>query len=254
MNRKLTLLLIFLFACFLGMPLYAQAQAQPAASPSIQVNIPVGDGSTGLATPIKVMLLVTALTFAPALLISATSFTRIIVVFSFLRQAMGLQNAPPNQVVIGLSLFITFAVMGPVFGSMLNNGITPFLDGKVDEKVAVTETLRPLREFMYRQTRENDLKLMLEIGRVETPETFEDLPTSALIPAFVLSELKTAFQIGFMLYIPFVVIDMVISMILLAMGMMVLPPVLISLPFKVMLFVLIDGWDLVISSLVQSFR
>lgn len=234
------------------------AQVAPVTSPpssnSIQLSIPMGDESSSVATPIKIMLLVTALTFAPALLISATSFTRIVVVMSFLRQAMGLQNAPPNQVVVGLSLFLTFAVMGPVFGRMIDNGVTPYIDGKVDEKVALTETLRPLREFMFRQTRNADLNLMLDISHSEPPTGFEELPTSVLIPAFILSELKTAFQIGFMLYIPFVVIDMIISMILLAMGMMVLPPVLISLPFKVMLFVLVDGWDLVISSLIQSFR
>ncbi len=227
--------------------------AQKSSGQGINISIPL-DGGESLATPIKIMLVITFLTFLPALFISATSFTRIIVVFSFLRQAMGMPQAPPNQILIGLSLFLTFAVMSPVFKQMNETGIQPYLDGQIDEKVAMVETLKPMREFMFRQTRTSDLNLIIEISRAENIASFEDLPTIIIIPAFILSELKTAFQIGFMLYIPFVVMDMVVAMVLLSMGMMVLPPVVISLPFKIMLFVVVDGWDLVINSLIKSFR
>ncbi|MBF0104141.1 MAG: flagellar type III secretion system pore protein FliP [Deltaproteobacteria bacterium] len=232
----------------------AMAQAQSAApGNAISINIPL-DQTQGLATPIKILLIVTFLTFLPALFISLTSFTRIIIVFSFLRQAIGLHQAPPNQILIGLSLFMTFAIMTPVFTEMNKNGIKPYLDGQISEEVAFKRVEAPLRNFMFRQTRTSDVNLMLQISKAGPVEKFEDLPTMVLIPAFVISELKTAFQIGFMLYIPFVVMDMIVAMILLSMGMMVLPPVIISLPFKVMLFVVVNGWDLVVTSLIRSFR
>lgn len=251
----------FIFALFVLLAAAVPAVAAPAGPKgapatgnNISVNIPLGADDQQIATPIKVILIVTLLTFLPALLVSCTSFTRIIVVFSFLRQALGLQSSPPNQVLIGLSLFMTFAVMGPVFEKMHERGIGPYLDGSLDEKQAFNESLSPLRDFMYAQTRAADLNLMMDISRAKPVTEFVDLPTAVLVPAFILSELKTAFEIGFMIYIPFVVIDMVVAMILLAMGMMVLPPVVISLPFKIMLFVMVDGWDLVVSSLVKSFR
>lgn len=252
-------LLIFAFAIVILNVLFcveAFAQVKPLTSAignAISVNIPL-DNTAGLATPVKIMLLVTALTFIPALLISATSFTRIIIVFSFLRQAMGLPQSPPNQIIIGLSLFLTFAIMAPVFTEMNQNGIQPYMNGAIEETVALDEIVKPLRVFMFKQTRTSDIKLMMDIAKTTDIEKFEDLPTAILIPAFILSELKTAFQIGFMLYIPFVVMDMIVAMVLLAMGMMVLPPVVISLPFKVMLFVVVNGWDLVITSLIRSFR
>lgn len=234
------------------LPVQVMAQAA-APSNAISVNIPL-DNSQGLATPIKIMLIITFLTFLPALFISVTSFTRIIIVFSFLRQAIGLPQSPPNQILIGLSLFLTFAIMSPVFNEMNQNGIQPYLNGQIKEEVAIKEVVNPLRKFMFRQTRTSDMNLMLQISKSPPVDNFDELPTSVLIPAFVLSELKTAFQIGFMLYIPFVVMDMMVAMILLSMGMMVLPPVIISLPFKVMLFVVVNGWDLVIASLIKSFR
>lgn len=240
---------ILFFGVFLSHIVLAQAQS----GGGINISLPLGK-TEGLASSVKIVLLITLLTFIPALIISATSFTRIIVVFSFLRQAIGVPQSPPNQVLVGLALFLTFSIMSPVFEQMNKNGISPYLDGKIEDKVAIDETLKPLRQFMYAQTRTGDLNLMLEISRSPSIEKFEDLPTSVLIPAFVLSELKTSFQIGFMIYIPFVVLDMVVAMILLAMGMMVLPPVVISLPFKIMLFVVVDGWDLVITSLVKSFQ
>jgi flagellar biosynthetic protein FliP len=255
-RRLLKPVLAFLLFLAVSVPVSAAPAAAPAtpAGSSINVSIPLGASDQQIATPIKVILVITLLTFLPALLVSCTSFTRIIVVFSFLRQALGLQSSPPNQVLIGLSLFMTFAVMSPVFQKMHERGIAPYLDGSMNEMRALDESLAPLRDFMYAQTRGADLNLMLDISRTPPVQGFKDLPTSVLIPAFILSELKTAFEIGFMIYIPFVVIDMVVAMILLAMGMMVLPPVVISMPFKIMLFVVVDGWDLVVSSLVKSFR
>ena len=232
----------------------AEALAQRGAnSNSVQVSIPLGNEDANLATPVKIVLLLTFLTFLPALMVSATSFTRIIIVFAFLRQSLGLQGSPPNQILIGLALFLTFAVMTPVFQQMNDRAIQPYLNGKMTEKVAMEEAVVPLRKFLYANTRATDLALMMDISRTEADGP-DDLSTMVLIPAFILSELKTAFQIGFMVYIPFVVIDLIVAMVLLAMGMMVLPPVVISLPFKVMLFVIVDGWGLIVSSLVKSFR
>lgn len=244
----------FIFVFLLLVATAARAATQTAATAGgFNVSIPF-DGSAGLATPIKIILIITFITFVPAILVSCTSFTRIIVVFSFLRQALGLQSAPPNQVLVGLSLFMTLGVMGPVFQDMNERGITPYLEGKLDEKQALALSAAPLRDFMYGQTRSADINLMMDVSRTDPVDRFEDLPTFVLVPAFILSELKTSFEIGFMIYIPFVVIDMVVSMVLLALGMMVLPPVVISLPFKIMLFVIVDGWNLVVGSLVKSFR
>jgi flagellar biosynthetic protein FliP len=255
MKTSFNKILLRSFGLGILIALFSLAFAPSAsAADNINVSIPLGTGVNQVATPIKIALLITLLTFLPSIIVSATSFTRIIVVFAFLRQAMGLQSSPPNQVLLGLALFMTFAIMSPVFKDMNNKGIQPYLDGKITEKVAIDATLAPLRGFLYSQTRKSDLNLMMDISRTPKVETFDDLPTSVLLPAFMLSELKTAFEIGFMIYIPFVVVDMVVSMILLAMGMMVLPPVVISLPFKIMLFVVVDGWDLVVSSLVRSFR
>lgn len=243
--KKIVFAILALF-----LPVVAVAQT----GQGINVSIPLGGEGGQIATPIKIALVLTFLTFLPALMVSCTSFTRIIVVFSFLRQAMGLQSSPPNQVMVGLALFMTFAVMSPTFQEMHKRGFGPYLDGALTEKQAVTEALDPLRQFMWKQTRNSDLDLMLGISGIQEIASFEELPTTVLVPAFILSELKTSFEIGFMVYIPFVVIDMVVSMILLAMGMMVLPPVVISMPFKIILFVLVDGWGLVVKSLMESFR
>lgn len=245
MMKKIVFAILALF-----LPVVAVAQT----GQGINVSIPLGGEGGQIATPIKIALVLTFLTFLPALMVSCTSFTRIIVVFSFLRQAMGLQSSPPNQVMVGLALFMTFAVMSPTFQEMHKRGFGPYLDGALTEKQAVTEALDPLRQFMWKQTRNSDLDLMLGISGIQEIASFEELPTTVLVPAFILSELKTSFEIGFMVYIPFVVIDMVVSMILLAMGMMVLPPVVISMPFKIILFVLVDGWGLVVKSLMESFR
>jgi flagellar biosynthetic protein FliP len=197
--------------------------------------------------------MLTVLSLAPAILIMMTSFTRIVVVLGFVRQALGTQQMPPNQLIVGLSLFLTFFVMAPTIKQISANSIDPYLSEKIDQKMAYERAEAPLREFMFAQTREKDLELFLSLSKEAKPQTKAEVPTYVLIPAFVISELKTAFQIGFMLYMPFLVLDMVVSSVLMAMGMMMLPPVVISLPFKLLLFVLVDGWDLIIGSLVKSF-
>ena len=198
-------------------------------------------------------MMLTVLTLAPAILIMMTSFTRIVVVLSFLRQALGTQQMPPNQLIVGLSLFLSFFVMSPTFKQISSNSIEPFMAEKIDQKTAFERAETPLREFMFAQTREKDLELFLSLSKEAKPQTRAEVPTYVLVPSFVISELKTAFQIGFMLYMPFLVLDMVVASVLMAMGMMMVSPVTISLPFKLMLFVLVDGWGLILGSLASSF-
>lgn len=229
------------------------AWATGVGMPSINVSMGGGNNPTETVAALRILILFTVLSMAPAILIMMTSFTRIVVVLSFLRQALSTQNMPPNQLIIGLSLFLTFFVMAPVWQSINTNALGPYMAEKIDQTTAIARAEGPIREFMFKQVREKDLALFVELGRVEKPKTRRDVPTWVLIPAFMVSELKTAFQIGFMLYLPFLIIDMVVASVLMAMGMMMLPPVVISLPFKLLLFVLVDGWDLVIGSLVKSF-
>lgn len=213
-----------------------------------------GAGNAGqVSVVMKVFILLTVLSLAPALLIMLTSFTRIVIVLSILRQALGTQQMPPNQVVVGLALFLTFFVMAPVWDQVNSGALQPYMEGKLTQQEALDKAVEPLRSFMFTQTRESDLGLLLEVAKVERPKGPENVPTRVLIPSFVLSELKTAFQIGFLLYVPFLIIDMVVASVLLAMGMMMLPPIMVSLPFKLMLFVLVDGWSLVVGSLIKSF-
>lgn len=202
---------------------------------------------------VQVFLLISFLSFLPAILIMVTSFTRIVVVLSFLRHAFGGQTIPPNPVIIGLSLFLTFYIMSPTVNMINEKAITPYIEDEIDLGEAVKESLPPLREFMLKQTRQKDIALFVGLSKSPVPKTPEDLPINVLVPAFAISELKTAFEIGFLLFLPFLIIDMVIASILLSMGMMMLPPVMISLPFKLLLFVLVDGWNLVMGSLVRSF-
>jgi flagellar biosynthesis protein FliP len=230
----------------------AVAQASAQAPLQISINTPVQTGD--LALPLQILLLLTLLTFIPALLIAMTSFTRIIIVLSLLRQALGTQQMPPNQILIGLALFLTFFVMHPVGVRLHQQVLQPYLAQQLTTQEALQQAAVPVREFMLGQTREKDLQLFVQIGRHPRPATPEDVPIMALIPAFIISELKTAFQIGFLLYMPFLILDLVVSSVLLSMGMMMLPPVLISLPFKLMLFVLVDGWHLIVGSLVRSFH
>lgn len=211
------------------------------------------DGSQDYTVTIQILAIMTSLTLLPAILMMMTSFTRIIIVFSILRQALGLQQAPSNQILIGLSLFLTFFIMTPVLEKVHDEALVPYMDETITSKEAVGLAAKPFRAFMLGQTRETDIDLFLDIGRYGDIQTLDDLPMSVLIPAFVTSELKTAFQIGFMLFIPFLVIDLVVASVLMAMGMMMLSPLIISLPFKIMLFVLVDGWAMVIGTLAASF-
>jgi flagellar biosynthesis protein FliP len=207
----------------------------------------------GYTSAIKILLTLTLISFVPSLMLSVTSFTRLVIVFSMLRQAMGTQQAPPNQVMVGLALFMTLFVMRPVWTEIGQGALTPYLDGQIEEKEAWDRGWGPLRDFMLRQTRTKDLGVFVEMAGIEPPRTVEDIPTTVLVPAFITSELKTAFEIAFLLYIPFLVIDMVVASVLMSMGMMLLPPIMISLPFKLLLFVLADGWNLLVMSLVRSF-
>lgn len=221
--------------------------------PSVNLGFKTTDNPTEVVSAIKLIIVLTVLTLAPAILIMMTSFTRIMIVFSFLRQAMGVPQLPPNQILVGLSLFLTLFIMGPAFKEVNEKGLQPYMAGTVGQDQAITASLMPLRKFMFDQTRESDLSLFVRLAKVESPKTRADVPTLVLIPAFILSELKTAFQIGFIIFLPFLVIDVVASSVLMAMGMMMLPPVVISLPLKIMLFVLVDGWGLLVGSMVKSF-
>jgi flagellar biosynthetic protein FliP len=219
----------------------------------VEIRIGGGANKGGLSTPLQIMVLMTILSMVPAILMSVTSFTRVIIVSHFLRQAMGTQTTPPNQVLIGLSLFLTYFIMQPVGERINQDALQPMLNGKITEMQALDQACVPLKQFMLRYTRDKDLALFMNIAKEPRPRTRQDISMRVVIPSFMISELKTAFQIGFILYIPFLVIDMVVASILLSMGMMQLPPVMISAPFKILLFVMVDGWNLVVGSLVKSF-
>lgn len=211
------------------------------------------DGSQEYSITLQILFLMTAFTFLPAILIMMTSFTRIIIVFSILRQALGLQQSPSNQILIGLTLFLTFFIMTPVIEKINQNALQPYMAEQITAQQALVETKKPIRKFMLANTRESDLELFFRIANLEKVATSDEIPFSVLVPSFITSELKTAFQIGFILFIPFLVIDIVVASVLMAMGMMMLSPLIISLPFKIMLFVLVDGWALIIGTLAASF-
>jgi len=219
----------------------------------LELRIGGGGDKSGLTTPLQILLLLTLLSVVPAILVSVTSFTRLIIVSHFLRQALGTQTMPPNQVLVGLALFLTFFIMQPVGERVNKEALQPMLEGQLTEMQALDQACVPLRQFMLKHTRKDDLGLFMNIAKHPKLQSTQDLPMRIVIPSFMLSELKTAFQIGFALFIPFLVIDMVVASILLSMGMMQLPPVVISTPFKILLFVMVDGWNLVIGSLVRSF-
>ncbi|HWR43154.1 flagellar type III secretion system pore protein FliP [Sporomusa sp.] len=222
--------------------------------PNINIGVEQANNPQDMALSLQILLTLTVLSLAPSILVMMTSFTRIIVVLSFLRSALGTQQMPPNQILVGLALFLTFFTMSPYFDQVNKSALQPMLTGTITQETALTEAVKPMREFMFKQTRENDLALFVNLSEMPRPNSPEDVPTSVLIPAFVISELKTAFQIGFLIYIPFIVIDMVVASTLMAMGMIMVPPVMISLPFKILLFILVDGWHLIIRSLVTSFN
>ncbi len=235
----------------------ALALAGPALAQQSPIQVtamPAPGGGTSYSVPVQTLLFFTLLTFLPAVLLMMTAFTRIVIVLSLLRMALGTQATPPNQVLIGLALFLTFFVMGPTFDRIHDDAYVPYSQQKMTVEQALDAGGRPLREFMLKHTRANDLELFTRMAHVEKAESSDKLPLRIVIPAFVTSELKTAFQIGFMVFIPFLIIDMVVASVLMSMGMMMLSPVLIALPFKLMLFVLADGWNLLIGSLVASFN
>ncbi|MBF0196031.1 MAG: flagellar type III secretion system pore protein FliP [Magnetococcales bacterium] len=207
-----------------------------------------------VGTGLQILAFLTLFSLAPGLLVMVTSFTRVVVVLSFVRQAMGLQGQPPNQVLISLALFITFFVMGPVFDRVYDNGLKPYFDKEINEEQAWDRVAAPIKSFMLRQTREKDLELFMRLSGATKAQSPKDVPLRLVVPAFMVSELKTAFQIGFMIYLPFLIIDMVVASVVMSMGMMMLPPLVISMPVKLILFVLVDGWALVVGSLVQSFK
>jgi flagellar biosynthetic protein FliP len=229
----------------------ALGAAQPAAAQTFTLDF--GDGPSATARIVQLILLLTVLSLAPSILVMMTSFTRIVVVLSFLRSALGLQQTPPNAVIIGLALFLTAFIMGPTFETAYQQGIAPLIDDEISEEEAFDRSLAPLHGFMLSQVREQDLALFVDIAEVDGLEAPEDTPLRVLIPAFMITELRRAFEIGFLLFVPFIIIDMVIASILMSMGMLMLPPVIISLPFKLIFFVLVDGWYLVAGSLIQSF-
>lgn len=220
---------------------------------SLTIGIDLGQDGQGAAGNLQLLALLTVLTLAPAILIMMTSFTRIVIVLAFIRSAISIPQLPPNQLLVGLALFLTFFVMAPVWNVINQEALTPYLAGEIDQETAISRALEPVRGFMLRQTREKDLALFVHLAGAERPRTPRDVPTYILLPAFVISELKTAFQMGVVIFVPFLVIDLVVSSVLMSMGMMMLPPAMISLPFKVLLFVMVDGWHLIVGSLVASF-
>jgi len=237
----------------LGLTLAAGSAWSQVSSTGLPLLIGQGAGGTSYSVPIQTLLFFTALSFLPAVLLLMTGFTRIVIVLSLLRQALGTQAAPPNQVIIGLSLFLTFFVMAPTFDKVYDKAYAPFAAGTMPAEQALKEGLQPMREFMLKQTRQSDVQLFARLAKLPEGVKGADVPINVLVPAFVTSELKSAFQIGFMIFIPFLIIDMIVASVLMSLGMMMLSPVLVALPFKLMLFVLADGWNLLLGSLAASF-
>ena len=252
-KTKCNILLILIISFGALILLTNKAWAADFILPTIHMGVEKSGDPGDVSMLLQIIFLLTILTLAPAILILMTSFTRLAVVFTFLRQAVGTQQTPSNQIIAGLALFLTFFIMMPVWQKINNNALQPYLHEEISQGDAFKAAITPIRTFMFGQTREKDLSLFINMAKMNKPKNKDDIPTSVLIPAFVISELKTAFIIGFVLYVPFLVIDMVVASVLLSMGMMMLPPIMISLPFKLMLFVLVDGWNLIVGSLVKSF-
>lgn len=250
MIRRFLFLLIVLGALVFQI---AEAQ-QTIPIPRVNIGVSPAKGPQEVALSLQILLLMTILSLAPSFMILMTSFTRIVIVLSFLRNALGTQQMPPNQVLIGFALFLTFLVMSPVFSQINKEALQPFFKGKLSQEKALDFAQQPIRKFMLKQTREKDLALIISMSKLPRPKNESEVPIYVLVPAFAMSEFKTAFQIGFAIFVPFLVIDMVIASTLMSMGMMMLPPVMISLPFKILLFVLVDGWYLVVRSLLLSFQ
>jgi len=254
MKLKLAIALLLLLMAPLVVSL-GQAHAEPIPDISINIGGDTADGADGQpsSSAISLLLLITVLSIAPAILVLMTSFTRIVIVLGFVRTSLGTQQMPPNQVLIGLALFLTLFIMSPTLSQVNDTALQPYLKGELTQTEALNEAAVPMKKFMYAHTREKDLLLFMNYTQTPKPDSYEEIPITVLVPAYAISELKTAFQMGFMIFIPFLVIDMVVSSTLMAMGMMMLPPVMISLPFKILLFVLVDGWYLITKSLLLSF-
>ena len=241
-------------ACLIILPVSSSWGTDPGyATPYFSVGINDTEGPGMPTVTLQIFLLMTVLSLAPAIMIMVTSFTRIVIVLSLLRRALGTMQMPPNQIMVGLALFLTFFIMTPVWQQINKTALQPYLDKKISHQQALQNAVSPLREFMLKQTREKDLALFVDIAKMKRPQNASEIPTTVLIPSFIISEVKTAFQIGLLLYVPFLIIDMVVASVLLSMGMMMLPPIMVSLPFKLMLFVLADGWYLLVGSLVKGF-
>jgi len=230
------------------------ASTAAVATPFFSIGLTPGEEPARSTVTLQIFLLMTVLSLVPAILIMVTSFSRILIVLSLLRRALGTNTLPSNQIVIGLALFLTVFIMAPVWQKINADALQPYLDKKISNQQAFDSAVIPLREFMFKQTREKDLALFVDIAKLKRPENPDEIPTTVLIPSFIISEIKTAFEIGLLLYVPFLIIDMVVAAVLLSMGMMMLPPIMVSLPFKLLLFVVADGWYLLVGSLVKSFR
>jgi flagellar biosynthetic protein FliP len=249
-------IVFILFACIV-LILVVMGTAQAAATfpiPRIQVGVEPADTPTEIAQSLQILILLTVISLAPAILIMTTSFIRIVIVLSFTRTAIGTNQMPPNQVLIGLTLFLTVFIMLPTWSKVNTETFQPFLKGEITQETAFVRAMQPIREFMFKQTRTKDLKLFIQAARLERPKNHDEIPSQVLIPAFIISELKTAFQIGFLIFVPFLVIDMIVASTLMSMGMMMLPPMMVALPFKILLFVMVDGWHLITRSLLLSFK
>jgi len=256
-SRKLygLLFLMLILMIAFGSQVSVYADANPIFTiPDISIDITDAQEPEEISSTIQVIVLLTILALAPSILVLMTCFTRIIIILSFLRKALALQTTPPNQVLVGLALFLTFFIMAPTFSEIKETAYLPLVNNEITKEEAYDNAIEPIREFMLRQVRSKDLALFVDLADVESPETIDDIPTSAVIPAFIISELKTGFEVGFILFIPFIVIDMVVASTLMSLGMMMLPPVMISLPFKILLFIMIDGWNLIVRSIIAGIR
>jgi flagellar biosynthetic protein FliP len=255
MSRSRRIAALSLVVLLISLLLPTNVLAQAAGVPDLSIKIGSSEVSSGGSVPaaLKLAFLLSALAFAPALMLTMTCFTRIAVVLGMTRTALGTMTMPPNMVITGLALFLTFAIMQPVFGKMYADGFQPYMEGQMDEREALEKGFKPMKEFLVKHSRDKDIALFLDITKTEAPEDLDDIPFSVAVPAFVLSELNLAFQIGFLIALPFLILDMVVSSVLTSMSMITLPPVVISLPLKLMLFVIVDGWHLIIGSLVKTY-
>lgn len=241
-------------AAFLSVLVLFPAFSHAVSMPTINFGVENATNPEQVSTGLQVLFLLTILSIAPAILLMTTCFTRIVIVLGFVRQAMGTQNMPPTQIIIGLALFLSFFIMAPTLNKINEEALQPYLNEEINQNDALSKAVEPMRDFMFSQVKESDLSMLSDITMNNEPFDKNDIPTMTLIPAFMLSELKRSFQMGFMIYVPFLVIDMIVASILMSMGMMMLPPVIISMPFKLLLFVLVDGWALIVGSLLKSFQ